>query len=386
MELTKILQGYRGPAVLLTLDYEQRQRCRQRVRLDDGRIVFLRLPRGTVLRDGDCLRSDKGRVVRVSAAPESVSAVAIDDPARLARAAYHLGNRHEPLQIGDGWLRYRSDHVLDGMLRDNGFDPRPEQAPFEPERGAYQGSESLILPPRLADLPAVRESNDSDPLKSADHVHDRLQLLRLASPSLPIGSFAYSQGLEQAVEQGLVRDETTAADWLLGLLEHVHAGQELPLFVRLYRAWSDGDAALAADWNDRLIALRETNELRAEERDTGASLARLLKDLGIIDMDVDGHGYTSLFACAAAHLGIALPEAAGGFAWAWSQNQVAAAVRLVPLGQTAGQRILARLIEAIPAVVVQGLACDDADIGFSAPGLALASARHERQYTRLFLS
>lgn len=369
MELTKLLKDYQGPAVLLTLDYEQRQRCRQRVRLDDGRIAILMLPRGTVLRDGDCLRGVNGRVVRVCAAAEPVSTVAIDDPVRRARAAWHLGNRHEPVQIGDGWLRYRRDHVLDAMLREHGLDPRHEQAPFEPERGAYHAN----------------EAPGSDP-RAADSVHARLQLLRLASPSLPIGSFAYSQGLEQAVELGWVGDEAAAADWLIGLLAHVHAGQELPLFARLYLAWSNGDTALAADWNDRIIAMRETAELRAEERDTGASLARLLGDLGIIDVDVGGHGYTSLFACASVRLGIALPDAAAGFAWVWGQNQVAAAVRLVPLGQTAGQRILARLIEAIPAAVTQGLALDDADIGFSAPGLALASARHERQYTRLFLS
>jgi urease accessory protein len=385
MQLTKLLKDYRGPAIMLTLDYEQRQRSRQRVRLDDGRIAFLMLPRGAVLRDGDCLRSDNGRVVRVCAAAEAVSSMAVDDPVQLARAAYHLGNRHEPLQVGDGWLRYRRDPVLDEMLRMQGLEPCHEQAPFEPERGAYGHAHSSSKP---AGSDLIFNANPvlkirSDPVDSLD---TRLQLLRLASPALPIGSFAYSQGLEQAVEQGWVGDESTAIEWMLGLLAHVYAGQELPLFARLYRAWSDRDVARAAGWNDRVIALRETAELRAEERDTGASLARLLGDLGVIDANVDGHGYTSLFAGAAVRLGIALPEAAGGFAWVWSQNQVAAAVRLIPLGQTAGQRILARLIDAIPDAVARALALADADIGFSAPGLALASARHERQYTRLFLS
>lgn len=386
MELTKILQGYRGPATALTLDYDQRQRSRQRVRLDDGRIAFLILPRGTMLRDGDCLRGDHGRVIRVRAADESVSTVTAGEPALLARAAWHLGNRHQPVQIGADWLRYRQDPVLDEMLRGQGLAPRHDQAPFEPEGGAYRhetgsmGSASFDSTDGTGTGESA-ESNDADPIDPA-----LLQLLRLASPALPIGSFAYSQGIEQAIESGWITDESSTADWLLGLLAHVHAGQELPLFARLYRAWQDGDADRAMDWNDHVIALRETAELRAEERDTGASLARLLTDLGIIDVPLDGHGYTSLFACAARRLGIALPDAAAGFAWTWGQNQVAAAVRLVPLGQTAGQRILARLIGAIPDAVARGLSLDDGEIGFSAPGLALASARHERQYTRLFLS
>lgn len=385
MQLTKLLKDYRGPAIALTLDFDQRQRSRQRVRLDDGRVAQLMIPRGAPLRAGDCLRGDNGRVVRVCAAPEAVSTVAVDDPVLLARAAYHLGNRHEPVQVGDRWLRYRRDHVLDAMLSELGLEPRHEHAPFEPERGAYhhhaQEEKQSDGPAPSGSQPSHHVPFDAEGLNPA-----LLQLLRLASPSLPIGSFAYSQGLEQAVEQGWVGDEATAADWLLGLLAHMQAGQEAPLFARLYRAWADGDAARAEEWNGRVIALRETAELRAEERDAGASLARLLADLGVIDRGPAGHGYTSLFACAAVRWGIALPEAAGALLWTWCQNQVAAAVRLVPLGQTAGQRILARLIDEIPGAVARGLALDDADIGFTAQGLALASARHECQYTRLFLS
>ncbi len=386
MELTRILKDYHGPATGLTLDYEHRQRSRLRVRLDDGRVAALMLPRGTMLQHGDCLRGSDGRVVRVQAAPEAVSTVAITDPILLARAAYHLGNRHEPVQLGDGWLRYRRDHVLDAMLHEHGLDPRHEQAPFEPERGAYHSNESkesesfdsrIVVDHR--DHRA--ESNDAAPFDST-----RLQLLRLASPTLPIGSFAYSQGLEQAIELGWITDETSTADWLLGLLSHVQPCQEVPLFARLYRAWADGDAARVADWNSRVLALRETAELRAEERNTGASLARLLIDLGMTEPDLQGHGYLSAFACAAVRWDIALPDAAGGLLWSWCHNQVAAAIRLVPLGQTAGQRILARLIEAIPAQIERGLGLDDAEIGFTAPGLAIASARHEHQYTRLFLS
>ena len=95
------------------------------------------LPRGLGLRDGDLLAADDGRIVTVVAPPEAVSTVSTNDPKALARAAYHLGNRHVPVQVGDGWLRYLADHVLDDMLRGLGLEPKSEQAPFEPESGAY---------------------------------------------------------------------------------------------------------------------------------------------------------------------------------------------------------------------------------------------------------
>ena len=123
----------------LTLPFEQRQKSRLRTRLDNGEEVGLFLPRGTVLRHGDRLRAANGRVVEVRAAPETVSTARTDDPLRLARAAYHLGNRHVALQLGPGWLRYLHDHVLDGMVRELGLEVICEQAPYEPEAGAYGG-------------------------------------------------------------------------------------------------------------------------------------------------------------------------------------------------------------------------------------------------------
>lgn len=123
----------------LTLPFEQRQKSRLRTQLDSGEEVGLFLPRGTVLRHGDRLRAVDGRVIEVRAAPETVSTGCTDDPLRLARAAYHLGNRHVALQLGPGWLRYLHDHVLDGMVRELGLEVVCEQAPFEPEAGAYGG-------------------------------------------------------------------------------------------------------------------------------------------------------------------------------------------------------------------------------------------------------
>lgn len=121
----------------ITLPFEQRQKSRLHAYLDDGREVALLLPRGTVLRHGDVLRGDDGLLVRVQAAPEAVSTAYTDDSLSLARACYHLGNRHVPLQIGAAWLRYLQDHVLDDMVQKLGLRLVQEQAPFEPEAGAY---------------------------------------------------------------------------------------------------------------------------------------------------------------------------------------------------------------------------------------------------------
>lgn len=121
----------------LVLPFELRSRSRFRARLSSGEDIGVLLARGQVLRGGDLLRASDGRVIEIAAAPESVSTVRSTDGRALARAAYHLGNRHVALQLGDGWLRYLHDHVLDQMLAGLGLKVHPEQAPFEPEIGAY---------------------------------------------------------------------------------------------------------------------------------------------------------------------------------------------------------------------------------------------------------
>lgn len=137
LRLTRRIAATRDCRATLTLALEQRVKSRLRVKLDDGREAGLFLERGPILRHGDCLSDDQGFVVQVRAAAETVSNVRCADPLLLARAAYHLGNRHVPLQIQAGLVRYRHDHVLDDMLRGMGLEVSVEQAPFEPEPGAY---------------------------------------------------------------------------------------------------------------------------------------------------------------------------------------------------------------------------------------------------------
>jgi urease accessory protein len=126
----------------LTLTIDQRVRSRLKVTLDNGIEAGLMLPRGTVLQRHDRLLADSGEIIEVVAAAEIVSSARVDDPLLLARACYHLGNRHVPLQIGDGFVRYQHDHVLDDMLKGFGINVTVEKAPFEPEPGAYGGASS----------------------------------------------------------------------------------------------------------------------------------------------------------------------------------------------------------------------------------------------------
>jgi len=217
-----------------------------------------------------------------------------------------------------------------------------------------------------------------------------LRLLQLASPMLPVGAYAYSQGLEWAVECHWVHDEASAAGWIGGVLGQGPSRLDVPVLARLYRAWASDDVARVHHWSRLLDAARESGELQAEARQLGESLAVLLDQLGVHAArpwkEIEYTGFPTLFALAAVRFEVPLPEATLGYLWAWCENQVAAAIKLVPLGQAAGQRTLSTLIERLPAAAERGLALADDEIGALAPRLAIASARHETQYTRLFRS
>lgn len=216
------------------------------------------------------------------------------------------------------------------------------------------------------------------------------QLLRLASPMLPVGAYSYSQGLEWAVEEGAVRDEHTALRWIGDALAFNIGSLEAPVWRRLYQAWSAGDAESAGRWNERFLAVRETAELRAETVQMGEALKLVLKATGEIDtaaLDrIEHAAFPTAFSFAAHGLGVPLREGLTGYLWAWGENQVSAAMKLVPLGQSSGQRMLAKLIGLLPGIVARALEADDGALSNFSPGLAIASSRHETQYTRLFRS
>jgi len=217
-----------------------------------------------------------------------------------------------------------------------------------------------------------------------------LRLMQIVSPALPIGAFAYSQGLEQTVAEGWVTDEEEATAWLLGLLESSFGTLDLPVLARLLVAWRRGDRAAVERWSAWLAACRPTREIRAEDRQLGAALARVLQTLGVAEAE----GWTThlhvthatMFALAAAHFEVPLPAALAGHAFSSAEAITGAAVRLVPLGQNAGQRMLAAAGGVIPALVQRALELPDDELGAAAPAQAIASARHETLYSRLFRS
>jgi urease accessory protein len=220
-----------------------------------------------------------------------------------------------------------------------------------------------------------------------------VRLLQLASPTLPVGAYSYSQGLESAVEAGIVRDSGGAEAWIVGLLEHSTARLEAPIFLRLIDAWQRDDARAVEAWNALLLASRETAEFRAETAQMGYSLARLLTDIG----DLDGQSlavlhaleectFAAAFALAAAKWGISGEDALLAYLWAWLENQVMAAVKSVPLGQTDGQRLLHAMGGRLDGIAARAATLADDELGSFVPGLALLSSRHETQYSRLFRS
>ena len=221
-----------------------------------------------------------------------------------------------------------------------------------------------------------------------------LRLIWLASPALPVGGFSYSEGLEAAVEAGRVGDEAGARDWLLAQLELTLARADGPALVQSMRAWRAGDAARVRELNDWVQASRESAEFRLQAEQTGRSLVEWLKN-GEQAGDARIAALAALppaptwpvgFALAAVLADAGERDALLAFGFGWAENMTQAAMKAVPLGQAAAQRILSSLAAALPAAAARALACDDAGRVAFAPMLALLSARHEAQYSRLFRS
>ncbi|MEO8062159.1 MAG: urease accessory UreF family protein [Pseudomonadota bacterium] len=243
---------------------------------------------------------------------------------------------------------------------------------------------------RTLDAPPPAER----PAASVADVPQLFRLLHLASPALPIGAFHFSQGLEYAVDTGWVRDEAGALEWIGGIAQSSLATLDLPVLHRLHTAWTHADHAGVLRWNAFLIACRETEELRLEDHHLGAALLRVLAELELTTelfplnapniREAVTHATAFGFACARWYID---PLAAlQTYSWAWAENQVLAAVKLVPLGQSAGQRMLHSLNRRLASYSAQAMEVLDSDIGISTALQSVASGRHETQYSRLFRS
>ena len=222
-----------------------------------------------------------------------------------------------------------------------------------------------------------------------------LRLLHLASPGLPVGAYSYSQGLEAAIDAGLVQDEPSALAWIEDVLQHSMARLEAPVFCRLYEAWKAGDRERADHWAAWFLAARDTAELRAETVQMGFSLGRLLRDLFPDDprtqwlpANVSATALPFPGALAAACVILETPLAASlhAFLFSWAENQTLAALKGIPLGQAAGQRMLFALEPGILAAADTALAIADEEISNWTPGLSILSMRHETQHSRIFRS
>jgi len=229
--------------------------------------------------------------------------------------------------------------------------------------------------------------------------HDRLQLMWLASPALPVGGFSYSEGLEAAVDADQVTTGEQAADWLEDQLWLGQARSDLAVLAQAIPAWRAGDLARACELNNWVLHTRETSELRQQTQQTGRSLLEWLRQVPpwqpSMAETVQGYIRTMqpwpptwpvAFALAAAQTTAPVRDGLLACAFGWAENMAQAAIKAVPLGQTAGQRILARLVQAIPAAVDHALHLPDDQRQAFTPMLAILSARHETQYSRLFRS
>ena len=263
-------------------------------------------------------------------------------------------------------------------------------------------------PTLLADCPHGRHSQPEGRacVHSAWHGPDfgLTALLYLAGQSLPVGGFAWSQGLAAAVERGHAGTAEGVRRWLWGVLRLGLARNDLPLLLRMHAAAASNNAPALARWNALMLAGRESRELWQEEIQMGRALRRILLDQNLLPHWPlpDNIGYTACFAIAAVILDQharsmqpfcdpaaqqrAAADTVCAYTWSWLQNQVAVACKTVPLGQTAAQKLLLEFMPAVPQIVAQAIALPDDDIGSSLPGLALCSAGHERQYSRLFRS
>lgn len=218
-------------------------------------------------------------------------------------------------------------------------------------------------------------------------------LLQLSSPMLPVGAYSYSQGLEWAVDQGMVHDRETAQRWIEEVLRLNISRCDAPILLRMHHAWTDRDAARLTHWNEVFLVSREGSELRAETEQMGYSMRHLLQELAAVDttmLDILHHlqplCFPVAFSCAAVSWNIPPRAAASAFLWSWVESQVSVAMKIIPIGQVAGQHILTGMARLFPNIINEIVVLKDDEINTWNPMFAIACCAHETLYSRLFRS
>jgi urease accessory protein len=381
------------------------------------------------MRPGDVLEGPEGETATVAAAPEPLSEARAVSPVQLAAAAYHLGNRHAEVELGHLRVRFLRDPVLEDLVGGMGLAVARLSAPFDPEGGAYGGHgggrhaaaeedchgrvgarehdssrDSCRAPVRsCGSVPAsgageeeaaggARASGRSGNLPPAGAL---MRLLYAASPLRPTGSFAWSGGLSQYVLSGGVSDAGGLKAWIGDAVRLVLVPCDLPLLARCFAAAVRRDAGAFARWNAVSLASRGTRELLMGERETGASVMRMLEAGGLLDGFPDGMregrvGYVAAYGLMAAALGLSGEDAgrvAGAFLWGAVENLALCAAKSVPLGQGAVQGVLLELLDGLlPQAAEEAMLLDDWELGACAPLLAIRSSEHESSPLRMFRS
>jgi urease accessory protein len=375
----------------VALDADDRNRRRVVLTGEGGTTFLLDLPQAAALKDGDGLVLDDGAVVRVVGLAEPLAEITAATALDFVRLAWHLGNRHADVAFTPGALRVRRDHVLEAMAAGLGGTVTPVEAAFDSEPGAPAPGHGPDHDPAVPPEPPPPE------LLSADHAGvSSAALYRLQawlSPAYPVGAFSFSSGLEWAVEAGDLTDAASLQRWIAVILSDGGGFCDAVFFVHAHRAIDRGDDTALAAVAQLAVAFAPSKERHLETTaQGGAFLAATRAAWPCAALDrlaaawPGACAYPVAVAAAAAGHGIAVAPALTAFLHAFAANLISAGVRLIPLGQTDGQRVLAALEPVIAATAARGLATPLDAVGSAAFRADLASLRHETQYTRLFRS
>jgi urease accessory protein len=377
----------------VALDADERNRRRVVLTGEAGTTFLLDLPQAAALRDGDGLVLDDGAIVRVIGVAEPLAEMTAATPLDFVRLAWHLGNRHADVAFAPGALRVRRDHVLEAMAAGLGATVAPVEAPFDPDPSTPHPHE-----PDHAHGAKHTHGHDALPLPPAERDENlsAAALYRLQawlSPAYPVGAFSFSSGLEWAVEAGDVNDAATLQRWLAVILNEGGGFCDAVFFAHAHRAIEQTDDTALAAVAELAVAFAPSKERHLETTAQGnaflaatraawpcAALERL------VAVSPGPCAYPVAVGAAAAGHEIPVAPALAVYLHALAANLISAGVRLIPLGQTDGQRVLAALEPVIAAAAARALTTPLDEVGSAAFRADLASLRHETQYTRLFRS
>lgn len=380
----------------VALDADDRSRRRVVLTGEGGTTFLLDLPQAGALRDGDGLVLDGGAIVRVIGVAEPLAEMTATTPLGFVRLAWHLGNRHADVAFASGALRVRRDHVLEAMAAGLGASVNPIEAAFDPEPSTPHHHDEADHHHHHHDGDVVEHSPATSHPREGHAEFPTAALYRLQawlSPGYPVGAFSFSSGLEWAIEAGDIVDAPTLQRWIAVILAEGGGFCDAVFFVHTHRAIEQRDDTALAAVAELARAFAPSKERHLETTVQGNAFltaTRAAWPCAALDRFVavapGPCAYPVVVAAAAAGHGIPLAPALAAYLHALAANLISAGVRLIPLGQTDGQRMLAALEPLVAATAERALATPLDEVGSSAFRADLASLRHETQYTRLFRS